>query len=171
MKRKFEQWWSIIPPLSTKQATTSYLKWLNKTNKKTMTYGVGNSGPGLGQAQKLGEGGIPTPSDNWISNDNTECLLYISYILIRIRPNWSITSYIYSGTCAIQQLSFFYILWHPTKIYGPKVFLLTIIKPEYSDILYNPTHFPGPLMCWIRQVPLYYRLCFKIVISVKFWNE
>jgi hypothetical protein len=52
-----------------------------------MTYGVGNSGPGLGQAQKLGEGGIPTPSDNWISNDNTECLLYISYILIRIRPN------------------------------------------------------------------------------------
>jgi len=26
-----------------------------------MTYGVGNSDPGLGQAQKLGEGGIPTP--------------------------------------------------------------------------------------------------------------
>ena len=34
---------------------------------------------------------------------------------------------------------------HPTKIYGPKVFLLTKIKPEYSDILYNLTHFPGPL--------------------------
>ena len=29
--------------------------------QKTMTYGVGNSGPGLRQAQKLGEGGIPTP--------------------------------------------------------------------------------------------------------------
>ena len=38
--------------------------------------------------------------------------------------------------------------------YGLKVFLLTKIKPEYSDILYNPTHFPGPLVCRIRQVPL-----------------
>ena len=47
------------------------------------------------------------------------------------------------------------ILWHPTKIYGPKVFLLIKIRPEYSDILYNPTHFPGPLVCQIRQVPLY----------------
>ena len=47
------------------------------------------------------------------------------------------------------------ILWHPTKIYGPKVFLLTKIKPEYSNILYNLTHFPGPLVCRIRQVPLY----------------
>ena len=41
------------------------------------------------------------------------------------------------------------------KNYGPKVFVLTKIKPEYSDILYNPRHFPGPLVCWIRQVPLY----------------
>ena len=47
------------------------------------------------------------------------------------------------------------ILWHPTDIYGPKVFLLTKLKPEYSDILYNPTHFPGPLVCRIRQFPLY----------------
>jgi hypothetical protein len=47
------------------------------------------------------------------------------------------------------------ILWHPTNIYGLKVFLITKIKPEYSDILYNPTHFPGPLVCRIRQVPLY----------------
>ena len=28
-------------------------------------------------------------------------------------------------------------------------------KPEFSDILYNPTYFPGPLVCRIRQVPLY----------------
>jgi hypothetical protein len=41
------------------------------------------------------------------------------------------------------------------KIMVPKVFLLTKIKPEYSEILYNPTHFPGPLVCQIRQVPLY----------------
>jgi hypothetical protein len=43
-------------------------------------------------------------------------------------------------------------LWYPTKIYGPKVFLLSEIKPEYSDILYNPTYFPVPLVCRIRQV-------------------
>ena len=45
--------------------------------------------------------------------------------------------------------------WHPTKIYGPKIFMLTKIKPEYSNILYNTTHFLCPLVCWIRQVPLY----------------
>ena len=49
------------------------------------------------------------------------------------------------------------ILCHLTKIYGPKVFLLTKIKPEYSDILQNPTHFPSPVVCQIRQVPLYLR--------------
>ena len=53
------------------------------------------------------------------------------------------------------------ILWHSGKIYGPKVFLWTKIKPEYFDILYNPTNFPGPLVCWIRQVPLYKQKCFK----------
>jgi len=42
-------------------------------------------------------------------------------------------------------------MWHPTKMYGPNVFLL----PEYCDILYNPTHFPGPLVCRIRPIPLY----------------
>ena len=48
------------------------------------------------------------------------------------------------------------IAGHPTKkISNPKVFLLTKIKPEFSDILYNPTHFPGPLVCRIRQVPLH----------------
>ena len=47
------------------------------------------------------------------------------------------------------------ILWHLTTIYRHKVFLLTKIKPEYSEILYNQTHFPGPFVCWIRQVPLY----------------
>ena len=42
------------------------------------------------------------------------------------------------------------ILWHLTNIYGPKVFLLTKIKPEYSNLLYNLTYFPGPLVCRIR---------------------
>ena len=37
----------------------------------------------------------------------------------------------------------------------PKLFLLTKIKPEYCKILYNPTHFPVPLVCRIRQVPLH----------------
>jgi hypothetical protein len=48
--------------------------------------------------------------------------------------------------------------------WGPKVFLLTIIKPEYSDILYNLTHFPAPLVCRIRQVPMY---IWKIYIKIK----
>jgi hypothetical protein len=34
----------------------------------------------------------------------------------------------------------------PTKNYVPKAFLLTKIKPEYSDILYNLVHFPGPMV-------------------------
>jgi hypothetical protein len=33
--------------------------------------------------------------------------------------------------------------------------MLTKIKPGYSDILHNPTHFPGPLVCLNRQFPLY----------------
>ena len=48
-----------------------------------------------------------------------------------------------------------WVFRHPVtskNIYGPKVFLLTKIKPKYSDILYNPTHFPGPMICQIRQV-------------------
>ena len=58
------------------------------------------------------------------------------------------------------------ILWHTTKMYSPKVFLLTKIKHELSDILHNLTHFPGTLLCRIRQVPLYN---VNIVqISVKF---
>jgi hypothetical protein len=30
-----------------------------------------------------------------------------------------------------------WVFRHMTKIYSPKVFLLTKLKPEYSDILYN----------------------------------
>jgi hypothetical protein len=48
------------------------------------------------------------------------------------------------------------ILWLSTKIYASKVFLLTKIKPEYSDILYNTTYFPGPLVWLIRQGHLYF---------------
>ena len=61
----------------------------------------------------------------------------------------------YSGTGTIRLLSFATSYEIGQKIYGPKVFLLTKIKPEYSDILYNTTHFPGPFVCRIRQVPLY----------------
>jgi TATA-box binding protein (TBP) (component of TFIID and TFIIIB) len=31
---------------------------------------------------------------------------------------------------------------------------LTKIKPEYSDILYNPTNYPGPLVCRIRNMDM-----------------
>ena len=54
----------------------------------------------------------------------------------------------------------------PTNMYGPKVFLLAQIKPEYSDILYNQTHFPGPLMCRIIQVPLYIQLIQLLALAL-----
>ena len=57
-------------------------------------------------------------------------------------------------------------LWHPTKIYGPEVFLLAKIKPEYSDILYNPTHFPRPLVCQIRQVLLYSKVAMLVYYHI-----
>ena len=41
------------------------------------------------------------------------------------------------------------ILWHPTKMYGPKVYMFIKIKP---DILCNQTHFTGPLVCRIKTV-------------------
>ena len=56
-----EQWWSTIPPISTKQTTISHFK---PTANKNETNDVGNPGPGLGQAQKCGRvktvNGIPT---------------------------------------------------------------------------------------------------------------
>jgi len=30
MKRKFKQWWSSIPPISTKRTITSHLNWTQK---------------------------------------------------------------------------------------------------------------------------------------------
>jgi len=53
-----------------------------------------------------------------------------------------------------------------TIIYGPKVFLLAKIKPEYSDILYNPTNVLGLLVCWIRQLPLYYNIIYHRLVDV-----
>ena len=46
-KRKFKQWWSTIPQISTKQKITSLLKSLNT---KKVYDNVGNPSPGLGQA-------------------------------------------------------------------------------------------------------------------------
>ena len=59
----------------------------------------------------------------------------------------------YSGILCNPTSEFSDILWHPTKMYRPKAFLFTKIKPEYSDILYNPIHFPGALVYRIRQDP------------------
>ena len=69
---------------------------------------------------------------------------------------WKLSNHFNNTVELVQSNTWFFfdILWHPTKIYGPKVFLLSKIKPEYSDILYNPTHFLGPLVCPIRQVPM-----------------
>jgi hypothetical protein len=66
------------------------------------------------------------------------------------------------------------VLWHPTKIYGPKVFLLTKLKPEYSDILYNPTHTPDPFVCRIRHVRLnnhYFEIMYKTDLPQHFTSN
>jgi len=62
MQTMFKQWWSTIPPISTKQTVTSHLKPFNII--KTTTYGIGNPSIDLKQAQKCGRvklvTGIPT---------------------------------------------------------------------------------------------------------------
>jgi len=52
MKRKFNHWWSTIPPLSTKRTITSLLHSLH--TKRITVYDVGNQGLGLGQTRKWG---------------------------------------------------------------------------------------------------------------------
>ena len=94
MKRMYKQWWSTIPLISTKWIITSHLNhWI----KKTTTYNMGNPGPDLGQAQKCGwvtlvhelMGSQPSPSDNWISNNNTDILWFrfITYSCPKIKLN------------------------------------------------------------------------------------
>jgi hypothetical protein len=64
-----------IPPVS----ITSHINSLKTTTKNT-TYDIENSAPGLGQEQKCGRdkpltvigSNVHTPSDNSISNDNTD---------------------------------------------------------------------------------------------------
>ena len=53
MNRKLKQWYSTIAPISTKRTTTSHPN--SRKTQKTHDYDVGNSSPGLGQAQKCGE--------------------------------------------------------------------------------------------------------------------
>ena len=65
---------------------------------------------------------------------------------------WELIKHWCSVELVQSDTEFSYILRHLTKIYGSNVFLLTKIKPEYSNILYNPRHFTGSLVCRIRQV-------------------
>ena len=46
LKRKFKQWWSSIPPISSKRTIISHLNWTHWTQIKTTTYDVSNTGPG-----------------------------------------------------------------------------------------------------------------------------
>ena len=60
-------------------------------------------------------------------------------------------------------------LRHPVtsnKIDGSKVSLLTKIKPEHSDILYKPTHFPDPLMCPLYLLFYIYTYNCGVMVSV-----
>jgi hypothetical protein len=47
--------------------------------------------------------------------------------------------------------------WHPVQS-DTFPWSLGVSNLTGSDILYNLTHFPGPLVCRIRQVPLYYSI-------------
>jgi hypothetical protein len=87
----------------------------------------------------------------------------------------------YSGTYTIGHLSFPTSCDIKQKFMVLKYFCLPKIKPEYSDILYNPTHFPAPLVCMIRQDPRYYllwsivfldyRYCTARCFSMAWWNQ
>jgi hypothetical protein len=79
--------------------------------------------------------------------------------------NMHLSYMIYSGTWVYD------MMWPPKKMYGPRLVLLTEIKPEYSDILYKPTHFPGLLVCQIRQVPLYLFLAHLAKGNVSFCHH
>jgi hypothetical protein len=52
MKRKFKEIWTTIPPISTKQTTTSHLNSLNINN--TTIFGVANPSIVIGQPQTYG---------------------------------------------------------------------------------------------------------------------
>ena len=52
LKRNFKQWWSSVPPISTKRTIASHLDWTHWTQKKPTTYDFENPGPGMGQVQK-----------------------------------------------------------------------------------------------------------------------
>ena len=67
--------------------------------------------------------------------------------------------WIYSGTCAIPTWFFLTTCEASDKNLWSQSILITKIKPEYSNILYNPTHFPGALVWWITKVPWYYLIC------------
>ena len=60
----------------------------------------------------------------------------------------------------------FRLLWHETKIHGPKVFLLTKVKAEYSDMMYNRTHFSGHVVFQIREVPLYINIDTMLTLMI-----
>jgi len=55
MKRKFKQWWSTIPPISTKRTIASHLKQLKKKRGIT-TYGVKESRFSLGTGTNMWRG-------------------------------------------------------------------------------------------------------------------
>jgi hypothetical protein len=68
-----------------------------------------------------------------------------AWVIVQHR-NWG---HMFVNTVSLVQ-SDTWVFRHPvtsnTTIYGPKVFLLTKIKPENSNILYTPTHFTGSLV-------------------------
>jgi hypothetical protein len=67
MKRKFKQWWSSIPPLSTKRTNTTEL---TEHKKKTTIYNVGNPVPGFRSGTKRWWGSRPSPMEIHIETNH-----------------------------------------------------------------------------------------------------
>jgi len=88
--------------------------------------------------------------------------LYVRYSLTFIEVQWNLCN---------MTPEFSDILWHPTKLNGPKVFLFTKIKPEYSYNLDNQTHFPDPLVFLIRQVLTTCTIRHISLVSWCFWLD
>jgi hypothetical protein len=77
MKRKFKQWWSSIPPISTKQTLTPHLNWTYWTPKKLwhvmmeIHVLIWDRHKNVAGLNWLMWSPLPPLLDNWISNGNT----------------------------------------------------------------------------------------------------
>jgi len=94
-------------------------------------------------------------------NYSSTCNVYIMlkfpcwlYVLLKHIYEQVFFTTIYCETCAILHPSLSTSFDISQKLMVPKYFRY-LKKTEYSDILYNPTHFPGPLVYQITGSTVY----------------